>query len=260
MSPDNLSAGHTGQPITKDNLLTYIKELAKEFRRLNGTAMPAEIILIGGAAVLANYDFREMTYDIDAIIVASSAMKQAIDRVGDKYDLPNGWLNADFKRTASYSRKLFEVSRYYKTFSNILTVRVVSAEYLLAMKLMSGRQYKYDMSDIIGILLEHKKSGNPISREMIDGALSELYGTDTAPPANSLVLLNAVMQTDDYEPLYKQVRENEIESKEFLLKFDEQYPNALKSDNINDILARRKQKGDEPGGNFLSALNERNAL
>jgi hypothetical protein len=106
------------QPITKDNLLTYIKELAKEFRRLNGTTTPAEIVLIGGAAVLANYGFREMTYDIDALIVASSAMKQAINLVGDKHGLPNGWLNADFQRTASYSQKLFEVSRYFKTFSN----------------------------------------------------------------------------------------------------------------------------------------------
>lgn len=35
----------------------YLKELAKEFRKLNGKTMPAEIILIGGAAVLANYGF-----------------------------------------------------------------------------------------------------------------------------------------------------------------------------------------------------------
>ncbi|MDR1001520.1 MAG: hypothetical protein LBL96_12120 [Clostridiales bacterium] len=237
MSPDK-------QPITKDNLLIYIKELAKEFRRLNGTVAPAEIILIGGAAVLANYGFREMTYDIDAIIVASSAMKQAINRVADKYDLPNGWLNADFMRTGSYSRKLLEVSRYYKTFSNILTVRVVAAEYLLAMKLMSGRQYKYDMSDIVGILWEHQKSGNPITREMIDDAVSALYGGKSVIPENSLALLNAVMRTNDYESLYRQIRESEIESRDFLLKFDEQYPNALTSDNINDILARGKKQSD----------------
>jgi hypothetical protein len=247
MSPDK-------QPITKENLLTYIKELAKEFRRLNGTAATAEIILIGGAAVLASYGFREMTYDIDAVIVASSAMKQAINRVGDKYDLPNGWLNADFKRTASYSLKLPEVSRYYRTFSNVLTVRTITAEYLLAMKLMSGRRYKYDMSDIIGILWEHQKSGAPITRYMIDGAVTELYGVNAVIPENSLALLNAVMRTDDYESLYGQVRRSESESKEFLLKFDEQYPDALKADNINDILSRRKQKDGERD-DFLAALD-----
>jgi hypothetical protein len=38
------------KPITRENLNEYLKELAKEFRRLNGTKTPAEVILIGGAA------------------------------------------------------------------------------------------------------------------------------------------------------------------------------------------------------------------
>ena len=52
--------------ITKENLDFYLRELAKEYRKLNGTKVKAEIILVGGAAVLANYGFREMTVDIDA--------------------------------------------------------------------------------------------------------------------------------------------------------------------------------------------------
>ena len=35
------------KPFTKENLDSYLKELAKEFRKKNGTRMPAEIILIG---------------------------------------------------------------------------------------------------------------------------------------------------------------------------------------------------------------------
>lgn len=45
---------------TKDNLETYLKELAKEYRKLGGKGMPAEIILIGGAAIIANYGFRDI--------------------------------------------------------------------------------------------------------------------------------------------------------------------------------------------------------
>ena len=52
------------KPFTKENLDLYLKELAKEFRRQNGKNMPAEIILIGGASVVINYGFREMTYDM----------------------------------------------------------------------------------------------------------------------------------------------------------------------------------------------------
>lgn len=93
--------------ITKENLDTYLKDLGKEFRKMNGKSIPAEIVMIGGASILINYGFREMTTDVDAIIHASSAMKEAINRVADKYNLPNGWLNADFMRTDSYTSKVF---------------------------------------------------------------------------------------------------------------------------------------------------------
>lgn len=137
---------------TKENIDTYLKEVAKEYRKQLGKNMPAEMILIGGASVLINYGFRDMTTDIDAIIQAASAMKDVINRVGDRYNLPNGWLNQDFKNTDSYSPKLLQFSEYYKVYANVLTVRTIAAEYLVAMKLRSGRQYKSDLSDVLGIL------------------------------------------------------------------------------------------------------------
>lgn len=48
----------SSENFTKENLDTYLKELAKEFRRLNGKAMPAEIVLVGGAAILYDYGYR----------------------------------------------------------------------------------------------------------------------------------------------------------------------------------------------------------
>lgn len=132
----------TNVSFTKENPDTCLQKLAKEFRRLNGTKMPAEIVLIGGAAILVRYGFRDMTYDIDAIIHSSSAMKDAINTVGDELGLPNGWLNSDFARTKLYSPKLVQYSEYYKRFGHILDVRIISREYLVAMKLMSGRQYR----------------------------------------------------------------------------------------------------------------------
>ena len=84
------------KPFTKENLDQYLKELAKEFRKLNGKTIPADIVLIGGASVVINYGFRNMTYDMDAVINASASMKDAINHVGDKYNLSNGWLNTEF--------------------------------------------------------------------------------------------------------------------------------------------------------------------
>ena len=126
---------------TKANIDAYLKEVAREYRKLAGKAMPAELVLIGGASVLVNYGFRDMTTDIDAIIQAGSGMGDAINRVRDRFNLPVGWLNSDFQKTASYSPRLIRYARYYKTYSNVLTIRTVSAEYLIAMKLRAGRQY-----------------------------------------------------------------------------------------------------------------------
>ena len=227
-------------PFTKKNLDISLIELGKEFRKLSGTKMPAEIVLIGGAAILANYGFREVTYDIDAIILASSAMKEAINHVGDKLGLPSGWLNADFKKTTSFSNKLPEVSVYYKTFSNIITVRTIAAEYLIAMKLMSGRQYKNDLSDIAGILWEHQRKGDPISRDAIDKAITSLYGSSAMLPPISKKMIDDAFADGDYEQAYKKIRENEKQAKDSLVDFDKAYPGELESESIDKILEQAK--------------------
>ncbi len=229
---------------TKENLDLYLRELAKEFRRLNGKSMPAEIILIGGAAIVANYGFRNMTADIDAVIRASSAMKDAINRVGDKYGLPNGWLNGDFMQTSSYSPRLDEFSEYYKTFSNIVTVRTIRAEYLVAMKLCAGRQYKNDLSDILGILAEHEKKGIPIAFADVDRAVNELYGGWEVIPEESQTFIRSAMEQGGYEYLYASVRGAEVRTKDALISFERKYPGALNEGNIDDVIKQDMEKNE----------------
>ena len=163
--------------IGKKELDIYLRELGKEYRKLAGKKSPAEIVLIGGGAILANYNFRTSTTDVDAIIHAASAMKEAINRVGDKYYLANRWLNEDFVRTVSYSPKIEEFSQFYRQYSNVLQVRTIKAEYIIAMKLRAGRKYKNDFSDIIGVLMEHEEKNEHISYGDIDRAVINLYGS-----------------------------------------------------------------------------------
>ncbi len=227
---------------TKENLDAYLKELSKEYRRINGNKVSIEIILIGGASILANYTFRGMTYDIDAIIEASSSFKEAVNHVGDKFNLPNGWLNADFVKTDSYSPKLILFSKYYKTFSNILNVRVVSSEYLVAMKLMSGRQYKCDLSDVVGVIIEQKQKGEPISFDDIKRAAKELYGGFEKIPDISKKFIEKVYETDDLESLYNNVRQSEKENRSLLIEFEKNYKNVLKEDNVNEVIQTLRNK------------------
>ena len=204
--------------------------------------MPAEIILIGGAAILANYGFREMTTDVDAVIHAVSSMKEAVNHVGDKYNLPNGWLNADFMKTDSYSSKLDQYSVYYREFSNVLTVRTVSAEYLIAMKLCSGRKYKKDLSDVIGILAEHEKRGEPIAMGRIDKAVTDLYGSWEKISEDSKNFIQEAMEKGNFEKAYAEISAEETKAKGLLINFEQDYPRVTNTANVNDILKNLKKK------------------
>ena len=233
------------KPFTKENLDSYLRELEKEFRKKNGNKMSAEIILIGGASILINYGFREMTYDMDAIIKSSGAMKEAINTVGDRLELPVGWLNTDFANTKSYTPRLVEYSKYYKTFANILQVRTVSAEYLVAMKLMAGRQYKNDLSDIVGILIEQEERKKPLSFEVIQKAIVDLYDSYDKIPEESKVFMEAVYNKEDLHDFYRQCREIEQENKDTLVEFQENYPGVLNGDNLADVLKAARAKKQE---------------
>lgn len=234
---------------TKENLDFYLKELAKEYRKRNGKGNKIEIILIGGASILIHHGFRDMTMDIDALIQGYSSIKDVINHVGDRFHLPNGWLNADFMKTRSYSPKLFEVSKYYKTFYNVLEVRTIEREYLIAMKLCAGRRYKNDLSDILGILAEWEDKENPITMEAIDLAIKELYVSWDNIPADSIQFMKDAFQTGNFKENYKDIKKEEKNSKDILMEFEEQYPKVLKESNLNDILNSLKQiqeNGGEP--------------
>lgn len=229
-------------PITKENLDTYLKELAKQFRKINGKAMPAEITLIGGASILINYGFRDSTYDVDALIHASSAMKDAINYVTDTLGLPNGWLNEDFKNTSSYTPRLVNYSKYYRTFSNVLTVRTITGEYLVAMKLMAYRQYKHDISDIVGILREQQNSGDPLTFERINKAVTDLYDSWENLPENAKSMLQGILANEDMGALYEAYADEEAAAKDALITFEDKYPDVLKEDNLADILSHLLDK------------------
>lgn len=202
--------------INKENMDEILKDLGKRFRKLNGKKTPAELVLVGGAAIIASYGFRDATSDIDAIISASSALKEAAAATGDAFGLENSWLNGDFRRTDSFSTQLVVHSKYYRTFSNILQVRTVSGPYLVATKLVAGRDYKNDLSDIIGIMIEQKKLGEPITFEGVDQAMTDLYDGWSRVSDDMKDFFDAALNREDLELLMEQVEQLEAEQNDEL--------------------------------------------
>ncbi len=226
----------------RQDIELFFKELAKEYRKLGGKKLPAEIVLIGGASVLINYGFRHMTTDIDALISAASMMKDAINNVTEKYGLPRGWLNENFKRTKSYTPKIVEHSKHYKTFYGVIEVRTVADEYLIAMKLMSGRQYKNDLSDILGILASDEKKDKKITLASIKRAAEELYGEWSKIPKRSRVFIESAVSNGNYEQELKIIAQEEKENRKVLIEFEEENREDLRSANINDIISELRRK------------------
>jgi len=57
------------KPFTIENLDYYLNELAKDYAKLTKrNKVSIEIVIVGGASILINYEFRNSTNDVDAII------------------------------------------------------------------------------------------------------------------------------------------------------------------------------------------------
>jgi hypothetical protein len=96
----------------------------------------AEIVVAGGAALVLLFGARESTKDVDAFFVTPEAalVRSAAARVADRIGLPADWLNDGAK---GYFVGVTNGEVLYK--SAVLTVRSVSMEQLLGMKLGAWR-------------------------------------------------------------------------------------------------------------------------
>lgn len=234
--------------ITKENAYPILKAFAKEYKKQNGSQLPTEIVIVGGGSILLNYGFRESTQDFDILVQSMEMIKSVSYRIAEQYNLCDDWMNTDFTQTASYSTKLREVSKHFCSFNNgSLEFRTVNAEYLIAMKMVSAREYRNDISDIVGVLIYLKKDSEDFSMDRIDAAIEYLYGK----PAD-------IIKNEVYEAVKKYVQwsiqelsdeyialtQAESQTKQALVSIDEKYPGVVTEDNIDNIIANlRRKKG-----------------
>lgn len=232
--------------ITKENAYPILKAFAKEYKRQNGSQIPTEIIIVGGGSILLNYGFREYTQDFDILVQSMEMIKNVSYRIADQYNLPNDWMNTDFIHTASYSGKLREVSKRYCSFNKgSLEFRTVNAEYLIAMKMISAREYRNDISDVVGILIYLKKEETEISMEKIDGAIRYLYGEpqmmikeDVYDKVKEYVQWSVVELQEEYKIL----TQIENETRQKLIIVNEEYPDIVKEESIDKIIEGIRKK------------------
>lgn len=205
------------EQFTIENLDYYLNELAKDYIKLTKRkGVPIEIINVGGASILINYGFRNSTNDVDAIL-NWGFLDQSIKNVSLKFDLEKNWLNSDFVRTKSFSPRLIEFSTFYKCFLKKLYVRTIKSEYLIAMKMVSARIYKNDLSDIVGIILAEKGNGYLITWDMIQKAIQDLYGKAEVVSTDIVRIVKRILLEHNLHILYEFYIESEKLAKEQML-------------------------------------------
>lgn len=235
--------------ITKENAYPILKAFAKEYKKQNGTSVPVELVIVGGGSILLNYGFREVTQDLDIMVQSLSLIKNVSYRIADLYNLPDNWLNTDFMHTASYSDKLREVSKHFCSFNNgSLEFRTVNGEYLIAMKMVSAREYRNDISDVVGILIYMKEESEDFSMERIDHAIDFLYGKrenvikeDVYNKVTKYTEWSATELKKEYDILTQMESQTEHELKDIKGK----YPELVKEESIDKIiegLRKRKER------------------
>lgn len=121
--------------------------LAEELARRNERA---EIIVLGGAALVLLFGARETTRDVDAYFMKPEAavVRDAVERVSQRLDLPADWLNDGAK---GYLVGLTSGDVLYE--SPFLIAWAASTAQLLAMKLAAWRD-AIDRADA-ELLLSH---------------------------------------------------------------------------------------------------------
>jgi len=110
-----------------------LEALAHELRQTNTNA---ELVIVGGAALVLLFNARESTKDVDAFFVRPDAatVRAAAEHVAENLNLPDDWLNDSAK---GYLVGLTKGDLLYS--SEFLTVYAASLPQLLAMKLSAWR-------------------------------------------------------------------------------------------------------------------------
>ena len=126
--------------LSREHILKYLQQLGEE---LAARDLSGEILLTGGAAMCLVHEARDMTKDVDALYEPKTIINSIAADIAEQNGLPKGWLNDSVKGFVGANAPIED----FIVFKG-LRVQSVSAEYLLAMKLMSARYGEKDYDDI----------------------------------------------------------------------------------------------------------------
>ncbi len=166
---------------TRARLIAALEALGVE---LTGAGVRGQIFIVGGAAMALAYSTRRVTRDIDGVFEPKAAIYEAAERVAERLELPEDWLNDGVKGFLPGADRdaipLPEIDG--------IEVTTASARYLLAMKLLAMR-FGEDDEDIV-ILLRQTGIRNPDEALAL---LAQMY-PHREPPLKTRLFLDEILR------------------------------------------------------------------
>ena len=150
---------------------------------LHGTGLrsPVEIVVVGGAAIALQWNQARTTYDVDVVSEGiPSAFWRVVEVVGRDEGLEDGWLNAAARVKAPPGPTPGEPRSVY--LGSNLRVYGASPHYVLAMKLLSGRET--DRADIPTLLA----AARPQSKDELYDLVEQAYPAGQIPASTSYII------------------------------------------------------------------------
>ena len=130
----------------------------------------ATINVCGAAAIAIAYNNLKSSDDIDAVLTdfdSRNKFNECVKRIAERHNLPDNWLNEDVKIFVNSMKELCFID--FGKFG-ALSVRIVSEEQLLAMKLFAARENK-DLDDAVMLA----KALNIASKEDLNNILYKYF-------------------------------------------------------------------------------------
>lgn len=131
--------------MTAGEIEQYLREINDELALQN---VKGEICLYGGAVMCLVFKARPATKDVDAVFEPVKFIRNAINKIAERHNLRQDWLN--------FAVKMFIVEHEKRILFDFphLKVFVPTADYLLAMKILAARADTEDIADIEFLLKE----------------------------------------------------------------------------------------------------------
>lgn len=159
-----------------DEIKSILTELAAEYDKTSGE--PLTVLIVGGSAAIFQFDFKEDTKDIDIILKKASPIfdecKQIIsNRFGVFFD--ELLFEVREKNPAHFEKIILEETFPLDINFKKLSFRVANKKMLFGSGLNWFRRYKHHVSNILSMLVEERKKGNPLTANDLENYFEELY-------------------------------------------------------------------------------------